>query len=340
MGTPVPAIAAPPVPGLSFRTYEGERDIPAMIAVIDAAKRADGVERTDTVEQMVSAYRNLTNCEPTRDVLIAEVDGRVVAYGRVSWGQEPDGPKEYFLLGFVDPAVRRRGIGGAMLAWNEARLRAFAAGHEAHPEDHFTSWLEDGDTGGRVLLDGAGYGPSAHVATMVRPDLEDIPEAPIPPGLTVRTPRVDEMRAVWEADVEAFRDHWGFTEQTETDYRRFLEDPLADPGLWRIAWDGDRVAGQVRSFINPAENEEYHRLRGYTEEISVRRPYRRRGLARALLVRSLRALAERGMTEAALAVHMENRNEALRLYEGVGFRVTRRATEYRKPFRVPSGGRP
>jgi ribosomal protein S18 acetylase RimI-like enzyme len=46
------------------------------------------------------------------------------------------------------------------------------------------------------------------------------------------------------------------------------------------------------------------------------------------------------MTEAALGVHMENPHEALRLYESVGFRVTQRSTEYRKPFREAAGDRP
>jgi ribosomal protein S18 acetylase RimI-like enzyme len=133
--------------------------------------------------------------------------------------------------------------------------------------------------------------------------------------------------------VEAFLDHYGGAEATEEDFRRFLEFQWADPELWRIAWDGDRVASQVRSFIDPVENEEYDRKRGYTEDISTRREYRQRGLARALLVRSLEAVRDAGMEEAALTVHTENPHGAYRLYESVGFRVTRTETSYRKPLR-------
>ncbi|MBP1632328.1 MAG: Acetyltransferase, partial [Acidobacteria bacterium] len=70
----------------------------------------------------------------------------------------------------------------------------------------------------------------------------------------------------------------------------------------------------------------------YTESISVRRPYRRRGLARSLLVQSLHAVRERGMAEAALGVLTENLHGAFRLYESVGFRVVRRWTTLRKPL--------
>ena len=77
--------------------------------------------------------------------------------------------------------------------------------------------------------------------------------------------------------------------------------------LWRVAWDGDEVAGQVRSFINAEENERRGRLRGYTEHISVRRPWRRRGLARALIAASFPLLRARGMTEARARRRRENR---------------------------------
>ena len=97
-------------------------------------------------------------------------------------------------------------------------------------------------------------------------------------------------------------------------------------------------AGQVRTFINAAENEKYNRKRGYTEFISVRRPWRKRGLARALIVRSLRLQKECGMTESALGADSENISGATRIYEDCGFRITKRNTLYRKPINlVPQG---
>ena len=74
------------------------------------------------------------------------------------------------------------------------------------------------------------------------------------------------------------------------------------------------------------------RLRGYTENISVRRPWRRRGLARALIAASFPLLRARGMTEAALGVDTENLSGALRVYESCGFQSVSRETLYRKPL--------
>ncbi len=94
--------------------------------------------------------------------------------------------------------------------------------------------------------------------------------------------------------------------------------------------------------INAAENEEYDRKRGYTQPICVRRPWRRRGLARALLARSFRVLKEQGMTETALGLDARNLGGALRLfYESMGYRVVKQFTDYRKETGPPfAGGQP
>jgi mycothiol synthase len=192
-----------------------------------------------------------------------------------------------------------------------------------------------GETGLAAMLEKTGYQPVRYGFDMVRPDLENIPDTPLPEGLEVRPVLPEHYRAIWEADTEAFRDHWGFVEPGEEDYQAWLADKtFFQPELWQVAWDiaTDQVAGQVRTFIDHEQNQLYHRQRGYTEFISVRRAYRRRGLARALIARSLRAQKQAGMTESALAVDSENLSGATRVYEDCGFRVVKRNTVYRKPL--------
>jgi ribosomal protein S18 acetylase RimI-like enzyme len=113
-----------------------------------------------------------------------------------------------------------------------------------------------------------------------------------------------------------------------------VDTTVFQPELWQVAWDiaTDQVAGQVRTYIDHEQNKLYHRLRGWTEFISVLRPFRRRGLARALIARSLRAQKQAGMTESALGVDSDNLSGATRVYEDCGFRVVKRTTIYRKPL--------
>lgn len=168
---------------------------------------------------------------------------------------------------------------------------------------------------------------------MVRPTLDDLPQFPLPEGVEVRPVLPEHYRAIWEASNEAFQDHWGFFPPTEADYQEWLNDKnLFQPDLWQIAWDVEtnQIAGQVRTFIAHALNEKYGRKRGYTEFISVRRPWRKRGLARALIALSLQTQKAHGMTESMLGVDSENLSGATRIYEACGFRVVKRNAIYRK----------
>ena len=147
-----------------------------------------------------------------------------------------------------------------------------------------------------------------------------LPDAPMPEGLEVRPVEADQIRAIWDAKEEARRDHWGYQPATEQDYQRWTSSRLFTPQLWKVAWDGTRVAGMVLNRLDREQNEQYRRRRGYTQDIFVRRPWRRRGLARALLVQSIQMFEQMGMDETALGVDTQNPHGALNLYERGGYR--------------------
>ena len=332
---------APGVPGLRFRHFRGGRDYGHMASITRLSAHVDGTDHADTPEELETFFAHLTNCDPYTDMIFAEVDsgdGRdpeVIGYSRGTWQMEASGERRYIFFGRILPAWRRQGIGQAMLGWMEARLREMAADHPTEVEKYFMSFVAQGETGLAAMLEKTGYAPVRYLFDMVRPDLENIPAYPLPEGLEVRPVLPEHYRAIWDADVEAFRDHWGFVAQSEEDYQAWLTDTTTfQPQLWQVAWDiaTDEVAGQVKTYINHEQNKLYDRQRGYTEFISVRRPFRRRGLARALIARSLRAQKEAGMTESALGVDSENLSGATRVYEDCGFRVVKRNTIYKKPL--------
>ncbi|MGD8902867.1 MAG: GNAT family N-acetyltransferase [Anaerolineae bacterium] len=323
---------APDIPGLIFRGFLGEADYPAMLAVIEASKQVDGLERTDSLEDVTRNYQHLQNCDPYRDMLFAEVQGEVVGYSRVWWNQTDGGKRIYSGFAFLQPEWRHKGIRRAMLRHNERRMREIAASHPQDGERWFEAWCAEEEEHWESLLVGAGYRAVRHGFQMVRPDLEDIPELPLPEGLEVHPAQADQFRAIFDAAKEAFRDSWEYSDDWWTDegFEAWQHESTFQPELWQVAWDDDQVAGMVLNFIGHDENEEYNRQRGYTETICVRRPWRRRGLARALIARSLDVLKEQGMTEAALGVDTENQSGALRLYQSMGFRPVKRNSVYRK----------
>ncbi len=334
----LPVPGAPAIPGLTFRRFCGESDFPKMITVIDGCKAVDKMERADTVENLARFYAHLTNCDPRQDMLFVDTGGRVVGYTRVWWMREATGTRLYTHFGFLLPEWRRKGIGRAMLHWNETHLREIAVSHPNDVPRFFQAEASDTETAKEALLLNEGYTPVRHGFSMVRSLAEPIVLTPLPPGLEVRPVPPQRYRTLWEADQEAFRDHWGFVPGTEADYRRWLNEPIFNPSLWQVAWDAsaNQIAGAVQNFVNEKENEAYHRKRGYTEGIFVRRPWRGRGIASALICRNLRLLRERGMDEAALSVDSENPSGALRLYERHGFRVARREATFVRPVETPA----
>ncbi len=322
---------APDVAGLCFRGFRGEADYAAMSAVINGSKETDGLEWSQSPEDVARSYRHLVNSDPERDMLFAEVDGRVIGYSRVWWMQEAKGTWLYRQFAHLLPAWRKNGLRRTMLRHNEARLREIAAGHPNDGPRFFEAWSSDSEGHWTALLESEGYKGVRYGFNMVRPNLENIPDLPLPEGLEVRPVKEGYIPLIWAAAKEAFRDHWGYSEDAwDEELAAWREAPTFQPHLWQVAWDGDQVAGMVQNFVNEVENEEYGRKRGYTEGISVRRPWRRQGLAKALIARSFRLLKELGMEEAALGVDADNPNGALQLYRSMGFQEDRCRTTYRK----------
>ncbi len=329
---------SPAVPGLAFRGFRGEADYPGMLAAINASKVADQIERSDTLEDVARNYAHLHNCDPYQDMIFAEIDGKTIGYGRVWWEINDEGNWLGFHLAFLHPAWRRNGIGTAVLHQNERRLRQIAEDLlaegiiNASTARLFEVTAEDTEVEKEALLLKEGYKAVRYGFYMRRPLSEPVEVMPMPDGLEVRPVLPEHYRIVWDAAQEAFRDHWGYIPAPEEEYQKWLKDSSFDPSLLQVAWDGDQVAGMVLNFINTTENEEYSRQRGYTEGISVRRPWRKRGLARALLTCSLKMFQDMGMEEAALGVDSQNLSGALHLYESVGFRMFKREAIFRKGF--------
>lgn len=320
----------PAVPGLRFRRFQGETDYPSMVNVLEGSREADDLEWVSTVEETAIDYAHLTNCDPYTDMIFAEVNGEVVGYGRCWWYNMVDGSIAYYFFAHLLPEWRGTGIRLAMVRHLKQRLRQIAADHPAEKEKNFINWSMEVETDWTNLLLAEGHEIVRYGLDMVRPNLHNIPHCPLPQGLELRCGTDAESRQIWEAAREAFRDHWGMSEWGEESFTGWSAYPTYQPHLWQIAWAGDEVVGGVLNFIDEKENEENGRLRGYTDPIFVRRPWRKQGVAKALIARSLAVLKEAGMTEAALGVDAENLTGALHLYRKMGFEEVKRGMTFRK----------
>lgn len=322
----------PDLPGVTFRPYRGPVDHPDLVRIQNAQAQEDGETERETVEGLAVELSNRTDGDLERDLLVAEVDGTPVAWTHVGWDAQTDGSRRYRTWGVVDPAWRGRGIGGALLRWDLARLREIGADHAFDGDRWFSGWANDADVAGTQLLLGHGFRPLRQSVVMVRPTLDAIEVPPVPDGLDVRAAHEADLRTIYLADVDAFRDHDGWVDDSEAAFRRWALHPLTDPSLMVVAWDGDQVAAGVLCAISATENEANGFLRGWVESVFTRRPWRRRGLASALLGRALEGLRDRGMTSAQLSVSSTNAQRADQLYLAAGFEPRQSSTIYRRDW--------
>jgi len=320
---------APEILGLKFRNFLGEADYPAMAEVINAANIADGEDYLATVEEIRNTYNNLERSNTDTDMLMVEFEGKLVGYGRCMWSAELNGDHLYTFFINQHPDWRGNGIPLAMMEFFQERLIEIAAKHPVEAPKYFQTWGLDGTEWHSELMDQLGMNPVRYIFSMLRPCSLHVKANPLPEGIEVRPVQSEDYRKVFDAESEAFRDHWGYVAPTEKDYQRFLNQPNFNPSLWKVAWDGDEVVGNVLNFLDTKENARFNRKRGYTEDISVRRAWRRQGVARSLLTQSIKMFQEMGMEETSLGVDTDNPNGALKLYHDVGYREVKRFVTYR-----------
>lgn len=319
---------APAIPGLRFRLFAGPADFSGILAVHRGREADDQVDplsdqRTPTLDELAQVYAPRLDFDPARQVLIAEVDGTIVGYQWIrSWAQA-DGSWTLNHRGLLLPEWRGRGIGMALLRWAEAVLGTAASYRPPGVAAQFVTAVTTDECETVTRLEAAGYMVASTMIEMRLDDLTTVGEPLALPGFDIRAPRPDELRAVYFALEAAFSDEWGYVEKTDDDFADFMSKPETDPALWRAAWHSGEIAGAVVCEVNAPV--------GMVADVSVGKPWRRRGLGRALLLHGLRLLYERGMTEARLYADAADPHGARRLYESVGFRQIKEVRRYTKP---------
>ena len=328
-----PSRTAVAIDDVTIRPFDPETDYPPVAELVSRANAVDNLdwimpEATLRLEVAPHGYF------PPAGTQVAEHDGERIGFARTN-GRVRGGDKVVHRTEvWTAPEWRRHGIGHRLLAWAEERARAVKAGGTIGQPGWVHEVSITGDDGNPALRPFAaanGYKLIRYSFEMRRRlDDEPIPDAPLPPGLELRPVVPADHRAIWEANTEAFRDHWEATPRTEDDFRTWFADPDHDPTLWQVAWDGDQVAGLSMNTIYAEENARLGINVGWLDQVSVRRPWRRQGIGAAVIAASLRAFKERGLDEASLGVDAENPTGALALYEHLGFTRNRTFLVFRK----------
>jgi ribosomal protein S18 acetylase RimI-like enzyme len=170
------------------------------------------------------------------------------------------------------------------------------------------------------LLQGRGYRDVRHFYEMAielteRPDVPEVEIASLQPG---------EEEAFHDALDAAFQDHWEHHSRPFGEWwERHASNPNFDPGLWFLIRSDGEIAAVAR-------NEANRNGGGYVGALGVRREFRGRGYAKALLYRTFAEFWDRGMPRVTLGVDAANPTGATHLYEAVGMHVESENVVYEK----------
>jgi mycothiol synthase len=227
----------------------------------------------------------------------------------------------------VHPDRRGAGIGSALARILEGRAGDRIGEVEEDGLITLEGWINGASDRDAAWAKGLGYEWARRFLRM-RIDMDNPPPPPkLPAGITVRTFRLGEDdRAMYEAQEEAFSDHWGHVTASFDDWMRRTTRHDFDAGLWLLALDGHRVVATSTNSVIP-EN------LGWVSGLGVVPSHRRRGIARAILLQALNDFWKRGLRSVALGVDADSLTGATRLYESVGMRVVESHDQVRKQLR-------
>jgi mycothiol synthase len=267
------------------------------------------------------------NLDLAADSRVAAVrDGRLVGWATV---EESANHTLLHAEAYVHPDFEGIGVGTVLVRWTEERAAEHVPLAPAGARVVLQNAFNAGNDKARGLFEGLGYHEVRRFWRMqIEFERDGLPAHPSwPTGIAVRqvADEADERR-LFVAVEEAIRDHWGHVATSFETWAARKKRHGFDPGLWLMALDGEEVAGAAVGSTFPE-------MGGWVNDVAVRRPWRRRGLALALLLELLRRLAERGQTTVALGVDAASPTGATRLYEKAGMRAVREFVFYQKELR-------
>ncbi len=322
--------ALPALPCFEFRALQ-HADIPALYEMILEVERADQRELVQTLEDFRREFDDPWYLPETDSIGAFTPDGQLTGFARTLQNPQPGSEVRCWLVIEVHPEWRSFGLEEALLSWAEERGRqrlTLATGVNARV---LRTGIQETQRQRQTLLEQHGFCSVRHFYHMQRDLSEPIPAVQLPEDLALRIFTPDLGEGVLAAFNEAFRDHWSFDPISPEDWRMFfLERTGFRPDLTYVVMDGDEVAGFSFNTVSAEENARRGLSEGWVDVLGVRRPWRKRGVATALLCASMHAFKADGLQQTMLGVDTENPSGALRVYEHVGFKPVKRFVNFQK----------
>jgi len=302
-----------------------------LLAAIEAVDHADEVwDESDLLEEFDSPRIDFA-----RGSVAVYDGGQMVGFCLLTLQSADRDVHEIRQIGGVRPSHRGRGIGSDLLAW--AEQAAVPLHRERHPDRQLavkTSVQATNADGLRLLAD-HGYEPSRWFHRMQSDLRAGVPDRQVPEGVTVVGLTADRSSDALAVRNDAFRDHWGSTETTAQEWAHQLGYSSFRPDYSLLAYAGDEPVGVVIGHEYDADTRATGVRDLYVSLVATRRSARKRGLATALLARTLAAARAGGFATSSLDVDADSLTGAVAVYERLGYAVKHSSVAHTKALATP-----
>lgn len=307
-------------------------------ALLELERAGDAVDDPESVTDLADLEERFEDdgFDPVRDSVIAfDLSGNAVAYGEAFLEASGESVVTVHLNGVVHPDHRGRGIGQALLRWQEGRGKQHLAASSLRLPARLSTLVPEAAAGQRALFEAAGYAPMRWWLTLERSLADDSAEPELGPSLRIERYRPERSEPARQVINEAFQDHWGSqpTSREEWEAVQATDDFRAEWSAVCIATDASGAEQLVGVITVEADEDEWAATGVKTatvDELGVARAWRGRGIARALLTWTMGQQRAAGIERTVLDVDSASPTGARSLYEGLGFRETGRAVTYAK----------
>jgi GNAT superfamily N-acetyltransferase len=298
-------------------------DCPEWARLLNAIEESYGTEEFVGAEDLADDLGD-PGVDPERGTIAAFSDGSMVAWAGLRASEGAGDRHEMRLLGGVHPGQRGRGLGTRLLAWAEQAAPTLHRACHTGGQLAISASCPAGQDDAVALFVNTGYKQARWQHFMSRDLVAEVPERPVPEETRISGYAAEFSEVARHVLNRAFHDQWGSTDWTAESWQRWVASPAFRPAFSFLAYLGDKPAGVLMALEYDAFAQATGRRECYIATVGVTRAARGRGIASALICRSLAAARADGCDVATLRVDAESPTGVLSLYERMGF--TRRYT--------------
>ena len=296
----------------------------------EIAEHDDTPERlsADTMaHELESAFAPLDE----RTIVGRTPDGEIVAYGTMYHRKGETDEDRVYVATYVRPDHRPQ-LDEPLTDW------AVGAGKQelatsASPRRFVCVWLYKSQQGAADRFRQRGFEPVRHWWDMERL-LSDAVEPAIEDGFSVVPWEDGHNAATRLVHNAAFADHWGSVPMSKDAWQNnVLDSPGFRPDLSYIAIAEGEIAGYSYNEVYEEDWESAGQSEAWISALGVLRKWRKKGIATALLSRSMQTMRDAGLEAAMIGVDSSSPSGAQHLYQAVGFQTKTKGTTWQREVR-------